>query len=166
MLRIGMLVVMLMGLTTVSCLGQEDGQIYQIKNRRSDKVLAPDASGALLVQTTANPANSSQQWKLVKSGDYFKIMNVSSGKVLRASRAVGQQIAIVNDDGEQGTRGGKLWAFEKQQSNFTIQSRLSDLYLDVLNGETGDGVQVIQEAINNRGMRGNQIWDLVPANGT
>lgn len=143
--------------------GQEDGQIYRIKNRLSDKVLAPDETGTLLVQKQLRPRDKSQQWKVIKNGEFFQIENVASGKFLTSpSKEALAQIELDDDTRKDRPKVGQLWSFHKQQVRYTIQSRHSDLYLDVYDFGTENNVKIIQQVLNNKGNRGNQVWELVP----
>lgn len=160
--------VLALGLTAVAALsasGQEDGQVYRIKNRLTDKVLVPDDKGTMLVQGTVKAKDEAGQWKLVKAGEgnFFVIVNVKSGKALTApSKDALAQVALEAPGKGDKAKVGQLWSFEKKEKMFTIQSRHSGFYLDVFNFEKEDGVKIIQQELNEKGGRGNQVWDLIP----
>src|SRR5205807_734799 len=67
-----------------------EGQYYLIKNVNSGKLLSvegdPAQAGAKMVQWGAKErrgkGDETQQWKLVKVGEQYKIVNRLSGKVL------------------------------------------------------------------------------------
>lgn len=143
---------------------QEDGQIYRIKSRLSDKVLAPSADGTLLVQTTERPRAKNQRWKLVKAGPFFQIVNMASGKVITApSKEALDQLTLTDNNKKEKARIGQLWSFSLVRTRYTIQSRHSDLYLDVYDYGKEDGVKIIQQVLNGKpGSAGNQVWQLIP----
>lgn len=164
MLRYVGLIVGFLGIFHVPCYGQEDGQIYRIKSKLSDKNLAPNEDGSLLVQATERLRDKKQRWRLIKSGQYFQIENVASGKVLTApSKEAVAQITLEDNRAKDKPRPGQLWKFDKLKSRYTIQSRHSDLYLDVYDFGTEDGVKIVQQTLNEKpGKSGNQVWELVP----
>jgi hypothetical protein len=142
---------------------QEDGKIYRIKNRLSGKGLTHDESGNLLIQKQIRPRDKAMQWKLIKVGEFFQIENAESGKVLTSpSKEALEQISLEDNTRNDRPKVGQLWSFHKQQVRYTIQSRQSDLYLDVYDFGTEDGVKIIQQVLNGKGSRGNQVWELVP----
>ncbi|HEY1068283.1 MAG TPA: RICIN domain-containing protein [Pirellulales bacterium] len=157
-------VVFALMLATGIAWGQEDGQVYRIKNRLTDKVLAPDASGKLLVQQTGDPKAAAQQWRLVKSaeGNFFKIVNVESGRALAvpSKQPVAQIELHATTDDKPHVR--QWWSIAKLEKRFTIESQFSGYYLDVFNWETEDGVKIVQQELNKKGDRGNQVWELHP----
>lgn len=156
---------LILSASSSSTWGQEDGKVYLIKNKLTDKVLAPNADGTLLVQQTPEEGNSAHHWKLAasKNGKLFQIINVGSGKMLTApSKDAVVQIPLA-DAAKRQAGSGQLWYFEKRGERFGIRSGLSKLYLDVFDFKTEDGVKIIQQTLNeNREGRGNQLWILVP----
>lgn len=164
MVRFGLLAILLTGIVAFSAFGQENGQLYRIKNRLTDKFLIPDEKGTHLVQGTVKGKEKAGQWKLVKAkeGNFFMIVHAGSGRALTSpSKTALDQIAL-EEPGKGGSpKAGQLWGFEKRDKMFTIESRYSGLYLDVFNFEKEDGVKIIQQKLNEKGGRGNQIWELI-----
>ena len=164
MLRLFACVFVLLGAVLPFVAGaQEEGKVYRIKNKFSDKVLAPNDSGNLLVQRSVVLKDESNRWKLEKSrqGDFYHIVNVVSGKMLTSpSSAALAQIRL--QDGNDSF--GQLWVIEPLNQHFTIRSRSSKLYLDVHDFSLDDGAKIIQQTLNKKGGRGNQMWQLVPVN--
>ena len=159
------LAICVMGVFCLPAGGQEEGQIYRIKNRFTDKVLVPNDDGTLLVQTTPKPKEEHNRWKLVKAKNenFFRIINVATGKAITSpSKEALAQVALEAPNSEEKSKGGQLWSFEKRGEMFTIQSRHSGFYLDVAMLEKADGATIIQQELNEKGSRGNQVWDLVP----
>lgn len=153
------------GISCLTCFAQEDGVIYRIKSRLTDKNLAPNEDGTLLVQRSERPRDRKQQWKLIKSGEYFQIVNVASGKALTApSKEALEQVKLEDNRAGDKPRIGQLWSFNKLKTRYTIRSRHSDLYLDVYDFGKEDGVKIIQQTLNEKGNAGNQVWELIPVN--
>lgn len=163
MLRSAWLVVVMLGLTCVSAFGQEDGQVYRIKSRLTDKVLSPNEDGTLLVQESGERKNEKQHWKLVKSDQHFLIVNVASGKAITSpSKEALAQVALEDHKPNDKPKVGQLWSIEPHSARFLIQSRRSDLYLDVYDFGKEDGVKIIQQTLNGKRGAGNQVWELIP----
>ncbi len=143
---------------------QEDGKVYIIRNKSTEKVLTPDRDGGLLIQEPepVKPKKAQyRQWKLLKEGEFFKIVNVGSGKMLMSpSKETGAQIVLEGADG----KGARLWSFTARGAkHFTIESRRGGLFMDVANNDASNGNPVIQYSLNDRGAsRANQLWELIP----
>lgn len=164
MVRVVVLALALTGAMAISASGQDDGQVYRIKNKLTDKFLIPDEKGNSLVQGTVKAKEESGRWKLVKAkeGNFFMIVNVGSGKALTApSKKALDQVALEEPGKGGNAKVGQLWAIEKHEKMFTIESRHSGFYLDVFNFEKEDGVKIIQQELNKE-KRGNQFWELIP----
>lgn len=102
-----------------------------------------------------------QQWKFVKAGDYYKIVNRKSGKALNVANASGEENAAIiqwdaADDGE-----NQQWSLVKQGEHFVIQARHSGMVLDVADDSKNRKATVVQS--NLREGR-NQRIELVPVN--
>jgi hypothetical protein len=104
----------------------------------------------------------SQQWKMVKSGDYVKFVNKKSGKLLDVpglSKEEGVDIIQWEENGGEN----QDWkvekpAKEKSDKGVFIKSRCSDLVLDVAEGSQENGARIIQWGYHGEK---NQLWELV-----
>ena len=110
----------------------EEGQFYRIKSVSSKKVLSVEdkGEGDAIIQVAPGVAEV-QQWKFVKSGDYYKIVNRKTGKALNvknASKEEGTPI-IQWDASDKGEN--QQWSLEKKGTSYVIKARHSGLVLDV-----------------------------------
>ncbi len=143
---------------------QENGKVYRLKNRMTNKYVSPDDSGEKAVQQSNNPQETSQRWKLVaaRGGKVFQIINEETGKALVAPSMEATAQIQLRDAASEKPKRDELWTIEKGVVNFKIKSHLSGLYLEVFNFEREDGVPITQQTLNDSDGRGNQIWELVP----
>jgi glucosylceramidase len=143
----------------------ETPKYYRIVSLDSGKVLdVTDASaedGAKIIIKAKSDAES-QQWKMVKAGDYVKFINRKSGKALDVPASTKDEGADIiqwdpHDDDNQQWKVDKP-AKDKSDKGVFIKSRCSDLVLDVAEASQEDGARVIQW-----GSHGgkNQLWELV-----
>ena len=106
--------------------------------------------------------SESQQWQMVKAGDYVKFVNRKSGKVLdvpELSKDEGVDMIQWEDNGGENQQW-KLEKAEKANSDKVkcIKSRCSGLVLDVLEASREDGARVVQWGLYGEK---NQQWELV-----
>jgi hypothetical protein len=151
-------------------LAQEEGE-YQIKNRRTEKLLAVNAgskdAGAKVIQDTPKKG-AGLKWKLVKVGQDFKIVNVNSGKVLTCPKLTKDPAsALVTIENDTGGKN-QLWALDKREIKgtafYVIKSRSQeDLVLDVDNAQTNPGAFVIVYGLSLAKEGTAQLWSLEPA---
>jgi hypothetical protein len=110
----------------------------------------------------AKSDSESQQWEMVKVGDYVKFINRKSGKALDVpsfSKDEGADLIQWEDNGGDNQQ----WKVEKADAEKSdkgtfIKSRHSDLVLDVAESSMEDGARVIQYGYHGEK---NQLWELV-----
>jgi CubicO group peptidase (beta-lactamase class C family) len=123
------------------------------------KVLAiadnSDDAGANAV-LSKDDGSIAHQWKFEKQGDYYKIVNRKSGKVLDVfmeSTEEGGAIVQWNDK-EGGENDNQLWSWEGKDKARRLKSKFSSLVLDV-----GDDGAIVQRKANEK-TKG-QLWRMV-----
>jgi hypothetical protein len=143
----------------------EKAKYYRIVSLDSGKVIdVTDSStenGAKIVINTKSDDSESQQWKMVKAGDYVKLVNRKSGRVLdvpNLSKEEGIDMIQWDDNGGENQQ----WTMEKPDKEKSdkgvfIKSRLSELVLDVAEAATADGSRVIQWGYHGGK---NQLWEV------
>jgi uncharacterized membrane protein len=143
----------------------EKPKYYRIVCLDTGKALdVTDAStedGAKIVVKAKSDAES-QQWKMVKTGDFVKFINRKSGKLLdvpNLTKDEGAEIIQWEDNGGENQQ----WkvdkpAKEKSDKGVFIKSRCSDLVLDVSGASKEDGASVIQWGYHGDN---NQLWEIV-----
>ena len=97
-----------------------------------------------------------QQWRFEKQGDYYKIVNRKSGKVLDVFRESTEEGgAIVQwDDNEGRINDNQLWSWDGKDPARRLKSKLSTLVLDVANDDA-----IVQRMANEKDK--GQLWRLV-----
>jgi hypothetical protein len=113
-------------------------------------------SGKILALSNDNEA---QQWKFVKAGDYYKIVNRKTDKSLNVANASGEENAEIirwnaDDDG-----GNQQWSLIKSREHFILKARHSGLVLDVAEDPDKRKVTVVQAKIREGD---SQTLELVP----
>lgn len=148
--------VLLMVLSVATAAEPKAGQYFQIECVQSGKVLAVEAGDkaeeAKIVQVPLTEEASAehwtkQQWQFVKVGDYYKIVNRKSGKVLdvhQSSLEEGVQIQQYNYNGGENQQ----WSLEKRGQHLTIKVRHSGMVLDVAHLSTKNKAAVVQYRYN------------------
>jgi alpha-glucosidase len=141
----------------------EEGVYYRIKSANSDKVLAIDdgdkAEGAKVVQRVVQPSEG-QQWKFVKNGDYYNIVNRKTGMSMNVSGASKDQGApIIQWGAKDNNRKDQQWSIEKKDDHFVFKARNSGLVLDVAGASKDRKVELIQWPFSGNK---NQLFELLP----
>ena len=138
---------------------------YRIVSLDTGKALdvtdGSNEDGAKIVVNAKSDADS-QQWKMVKTGDYVKFINKKSGKLLDVpgfTKDEGAEIIQWVDNGGENQQ----WtvdkpAKDKSDKGVFIKSRSSELVLDVAGESKEDGASVIQWGYHGGK---NQLWELV-----
>jgi hypothetical protein len=136
----------------------EDAKNVKLVHVATGKVLAvednSDDAGAKAVLAKDDGAEA-QQWRLVKDGDHFKLVNRKSQKVLdvfQESTAEGTPI-IQWDDKAEGN-DNQRWSWVGAGQERRLKSKSSGLVLDV-----GDGAQVVQKKSDETAK--GQLWRVV-----
>ncbi|MDB5389588.1 MAG: hypothetical protein JWM11_5234 [Planctomycetaceae bacterium] len=125
-----------------------DGEVFVLVNTCSGRCLAIQnglkCRGANVVQgALPASAGAGERWKIVKTDNYFKLINENSGLVLavpEASRLQGQQIVQWDDSGTEDQQ----WEFVKIGHHYSVKSRVSGLVLGVSESRKDDAAPVVQ----------------------
>ena len=99
--------------------------------------------------------NQSQQWKLEKDGDHYKLTNRKSGKVLDVNEnSADEDAPIIQWDDKGEDNDNQRWSWEGDGKERRLKSKSSGMVLDVDN----EG-KVIQKKSNEKAK--GQLWKLV-----
>jgi hypothetical protein len=112
-----------------------------------------EEAGARTVIVKSDEKNKAQEWKLVKDGNFYKLVNRKSGKVLdvfEESKEEGTQI-IIWDDKEEGF-DNQRWMWVGDGKDRRLKSKSSELVLDIDQG------RVIQKKPDEKSK--NQLWRI------
>ena len=135
---------------------------YKIVNKKSGKLL--DVYGALKVNNTPiiqwnanNGAN--QKWRFISVGSgYVKIVAQNSGKEVACHRTTNNSLVYQYD---YAPGGAKDWKIEcvNNSGYYKITHRLSGKVLDVKNGSSTDGQNIVISNFNAN--NNSQLWQIV-----
>ena len=118
-----------------------------VGNRVLDVKGAGKSNGTNVQIYTPNKTKA-QQFKVQKSGKYYKIINVNSGKALDVKGGSTANKGNVQQYKWNGTKA-QLWTFESAGSGmYYIKNVKSGKYLDVAGGKTKNGTNVWQYKLN------------------
>jgi hypothetical protein len=96
--------------------------------------------------------SKAQQWKLEKDGDYYKLVNRKSGKVLDVEgESTDEGGAIIQWDDKAEGNDNQRWSWEGGGKARRLKSKSSGLVLDV-----GDGEAVVQRKADEKAK--GQLW--------
>lgn len=105
------------------------------------------ADGARVVQGPFLPdAGAAERWRVVKTGDGFKLMNVNSRKLLAvpaAAQAKGVRIIQWHDRNDSDLKDQR-WEFVKSGDHYLLKSCCSKLFLAVGGGSKAEDHGVTQ----------------------
>jgi Ricin-type beta-trefoil lectin domain-like len=144
-------------LLAASALG--DGVKYvKLVHADTGKVLAvaeaSDEAGAKAV-LAKDDASKGQQWKLEKDGEYYKIVNRKSGKVLDVEGdSMEEGGGIIQWDDKAEGNDNQRWSWEGDDKARRIKSKSSKLVLDV-----GDEGAIVQRKADEKAK--GQLWRVV-----
>jgi CubicO group peptidase (beta-lactamase class C family) len=126
----------------------DTGKVLGIADKSDDA-----GANAVLAQDDGSLAH---QWRLEKQGDYYKIVNRKSGKVLDVlMESTEEGGAIIQwDDKEGGDNDNQLWSWDGKDTARRLRSKSSTLVLDV----GGDGA-IVQRKANEKAK--GQLWRMV-----
>ncbi len=132
-----------------------DGEVYLLINSNSRRCLT--VKDGLIVQgPLADTADASSQWKVVRVGDYYKLIHEESGKVLdlpgNAQRPGGQLILSDGTD-----ISDQLWSFTRDGNGFCFKSRVSGFVAGVDASSIEEDARVIQSRPT---LNAGQTWRL------
>jgi hypothetical protein len=151
------------GFLMAPTLAVADGVEYvKLRQAASGKVLSVtdnSAAAGARVELANDDTAESQQWKLEKDGDHYKLVNRKSGKVLDVyenSKEEGGEIIqwLDNFNGSPNQR----WSWVGEGAKRRLKSKLSGLVLD-----TDDEGKAIQRKIDEKSKR--QLWEVIAAAG-
>ena len=105
---------------------------YRIKCVKSQMVLSIEP-GEQIIQRLPGPGER-QQWKFIKKGKYYSIINRKTGMALKVkdgSKKAGTAVIQANADEDSESQ---QWSFVKIGAYYAIKARHSGLVLDVAKG--------------------------------
>jgi hypothetical protein len=119
-----------------------------------------DDNEAKAVIAKDDAANKSQQWQLVKDGEFYKIVNRKSGRVLDVNNeSTDEGGEIIQWDDKSDGNDNQRWSWDggdkdKKDEPRRLKSKISKLVL----GVTADD-KVIQQKVDEKGK--GQLWKVV-----
>jgi hypothetical protein len=147
------LAVVACGLLAAASFAEE--KFVKLVHSSSGKVLsvADNSEEAGAKATVAkDDGTKSQQWKLEKDGDHYKIVNRKSGKVLDVeSESLEDGGSIIQWDDKAEGNNNQRWSWEGSDKERRLKSKSSSLVLDV-----ADDATVIQKKADDKAK--GQLW--------
>jgi len=137
----------------------EEDKYVKLLHVSTGRVLAvtddSDDNEARAIVAKDEPTNKSRQWQLVKDGDYLKIVNRKSGKVLDVNNASKDEDGeIIQWEEKTDDNDNQRWSWEGKGDDRRLKSKDSKLVLDV----TAEG-KVIQKKPDEK--IATQLWKIV-----
>jgi hypothetical protein len=137
----------------------EEAKYVKLLHVNTGRVLAvtddSDDNEARAVVAKDEPANKARQWQLVKDGEYLKIVNRKSGKVLDVNNASKDEDGeIIQWEEKTDDNDNQRWSWEGKGDDRRLKSKDSKLVLDV----TAEG-KVIQKKPDEK--TATQLWKIV-----
>ena len=121
----------LAGLVAVAAPARDDKAEYitvvQVSSGKAVGLDGDDA-GARAVLAKADPADQRQQWQAVKDGDYLKLVNRKTGKVLDVFEASGEDgAALIGWDAKDEDFDNQRWSWDGKGDDRRLKSKSSGL---------------------------------------
>lgn len=140
----------------------DESQYYRIQFVHSEKALGivgskVDEAQVRLVAPDRD--TKGQEWRFVKVGDFYKIINRKSGKALNVINGSAEAGAAIIQWDADDNRENQQWSLEKQGDHWVIKARHSGMVLDVEGGAKQPKASIIQSPFREGK---NQIVELVP----
>ncbi len=145
------------------------GLVCLLVNKNSGRCLCPAEGaanpGARIVQgPTPDQAGLTERWRLLRTGDVYRLRNESNGLVLEigsANRDPGVQAIQWHD---QVRLKNQHWTFERDEDSYRLRVSHSQMVLGIGQGNLEPGGKAIQW----KSVPGvpDQLWELLPAPGT
>jgi hypothetical protein len=146
------------GLLAAPVTAEEYNRFVKLVHVDSGKVLAvvddSDEAGAKMV-LAKDDGSKGQNWKIEHEGDYYKIINRKSGKVLDVDgRSKLEEAKIIQWHDKENENNNQRWSWEGTGKERRLKSKLSNLVLEV-----GDEDLVVQRRseLNVK----SQLWRVV-----
>ncbi len=140
----------------------QDGKLYTLKAVHSGKALAPEVDGVGVVQAELKAGDVAQQWKFVKTGEFYRVVHGKSGKAVEvpenAEDATPLALSAAKDAGDR-----QLWTLTKGDKGFTLKSKATGKVWDIEGVSGDDGAKLIQYPAKEGDDAANQTFELVPA---
>jgi Ricin-type beta-trefoil lectin domain-like len=144
-----------------------EDQFYRIKNVRSKKVLSVEDKGKLegaqIIQVVPGPSDL-QQWKFVKTGDYYKIVNHKTGMALNVQNESKEGGTPIIQWDAKAPNENQQWTLEKKGDAYAIKARHSGMVIDVANEKKDRKALLIQYPFKETD-NDNQLFEFVPVKG-
>ena len=141
----------------------EEGRYYRIQNANSKLVLGVAGKtelGTEVIQVPLNKSAEGQQWKFVKKGNVYEIINKKSGKALNVRDGSKSENAPLIQWNARSKGENQRWSLEKNGDSFSLIAQHSGMAIGILNRSKEPGIQVVQ--LRTRKNAKNQLFDLVP----
>lgn len=145
-----------------AALAADDKKYVKLVHADTGKVLAiadgSDDAGAKAV-LAKDDGSQGQQWQLVKDGDYYKVVNRKSGKVLDVEGdSMDEGGGIIQWDDKSEGNDNQRWSWAGDGKERRLKSKSSGLVLD-----TGDEGAVVQKKADDKAK--GQLWKVVEVKG-
>jgi hypothetical protein len=141
--------------------GRDDSaaKYFKLIQVDSGKVLGvaenSEEAGARAVVAKEEEGNLTQQWKLEKDGDSYKITNRKSGKVLDVNEdSSDEDAAIIQWDEKTEDNNNQRWMWVGEGKERRLKGKSSGLMVDV----DGEG-KLVQKKLDEKSK--GQLWKLV-----
>src|SRR3954470_22684951 len=156
-LRLALIAAFTLSLTFAAA-AAEEAKYVKLLNVNTGRVLAvtddSDENEARAVIAKDEP-NKARQWQLVKDGQFLKIVNRKSGKVLDVNNASKDEDGeIIQWEEKTDDNDNQRWSWEGKGDDRRLKSKHSGLVLDV----TAEG-KVVQKKADEKSA--GQLWKVV-----
>src|SRR5882724_11461165 len=136
----------------------QDALWLKLVNTERGKVLSiADKSEEATARVVLAPDDGSeiQQWKLVKDGDCYKILNRKSNMVLDVNEdSLDEGGEIIQWNEKDSDNDNQRWSWEGEGKDRRLKSKSSKLVLDIV-----DGTKVVQKKSDAKAK--SQLWHVV-----
>ncbi len=140
----------------------EDGRYYRIQNVNSSLYLGVNGkieNGADVMQVNLSKNAPGQQWRFVKIGKYYQIINKLSNKCIDVKDSSSDiKNPVVQWDAHPNRRN-QQWELRRFNGHFNIVARHSGMAIGIIDQSKEKGAEVVQ--LPARKTR-NQAFDIIP----
>lgn len=144
---------------TAGAVAAAEPRVVTLVNPDTGKVLAvaekSGDAGAKVVAVKPESGDESQQWKIEKDGDHYKVTNKKSGKVLDVAEGSSDEGAeIIVWDAKDEDTDNQRWAWDGEGKARRVKAKSSGLVLTA-----GDDGKVVQKKADGKNKA--QVWEAV-----
>lgn len=140
----------------------EDGRYYRIQNFNSKLYLGVNGkteSGAEVMQVNLNKNAPGQQWRFVRVGRYYQIINKLSEKSLDVKDSSSDINNPIIQWESHPNRKNQQWELRKLNGHFSLVARHSGMGIGIIDQSKEKGAEVVQLPARRAK---NQAFDLIP----